>query len=162
IVVTRERGGVRVPARLVPRALPLATLRFNTVMLAIAIAFLLLGGWVWRERRDRLTRTFYLLSLALAVQVAPPPRFGSRPAETAYSYVLVVAQLFIGPLFSHFFALFPESGRSRARVWVLGLYAAATVLLACFTGVVVGSLLAPSRPLTLPFFLRQVAPGLLY
>src|SRR5438094_533692 len=93
------------------------------------------GGWVWSERRDRLTRTFYLLCLAFAVWLAPSPSLASGFARGAYEQSFVLAQFFIGPLFSHFFALFPESGRPRARAWVLVGYAMATVLLACFLGV---------------------------
>src|SRR5262245_61666354 len=55
LVVIRERGGVRRPVWLAPRELPDQERRFNAVIFAVAAAFLLLGGWVWRERRDRLT-----------------------------------------------------------------------------------------------------------
>jgi serine phosphatase RsbU (regulator of sigma subunit)/MFS family permease len=100
---------------------------------------MLLGGWVWSERRDRLTRTFYLLCLAFSVFLAPRPVLDSGTALGAYELAYVLAQLFVGPLFSHFFALFPESGRLRARAWVLAGYAAATVLFACYLGVVLES-----------------------
>ena len=60
LLVMRERAGVRTLVWIAPRALPAAERRYNVVLFAVAAAFLLLGGWVWRERRDRLTRTFYL------------------------------------------------------------------------------------------------------
>ena len=87
------------------------------------------------ERRDRLTRTFYLLCLAFSVFLAPPPQLQSGAARGAYELASLLAQLFLGPLFSHFFALFPESGRLRARAWVLAGYAAATVLFTLYFGV---------------------------
>ena len=51
--------------------------RFLAAQFAVAAAFMLLGGWVWSERRDRLTRTFYLLCLAFAVWLAPSPSLAS-------------------------------------------------------------------------------------
>lgn len=145
LLVLRERGGARAPVWLAPRALPEAERRFNAVIFAVAVAFLLLGGWVWRERRDRLTRTFYLLCLSFAVFFAPLPHLTSHAAEWAYAFLSLLAQLFIGPLFSHFFALFPESGKPRARAWVLASYAAATVLLACYLGVMLESQFGAGR-----------------
>ena len=149
LLVMRERAGVRTLVWLAPRALPVAERRFNAVLFAVVAAFLLLGGWVWRERRDPLTRTFYLLCLAFAVSFAPPPHLASRAAEVAYALIFVLAQLFIGPLFSHFFALFPESAKPRARAWVLAAYAAATVLLACYVGVILETLLGAGHALGL-------------
>ncbi len=104
---------------------------------------------MWRERRDRLTRTFYLLCLAFAVVLAPLPHLASRTAEGAYTFMSSLAQLFIGPLASHFFALFPESGKPRARAWVLANYAAATVLLACLVGSMLETFLDPGHALSL-------------
>jgi len=138
-VVLRERDGHTTSVWLVPRPLPDAERRFLAVVFAVAAAFLLLGGWVWMERRDPLTRTFYLLCLAFAVILAPPPRIPAGPVAAVAEALAVLAQLFAGPLFSHFFALFPESGRPRARAWVLAGYAAATVLLACYAGAQIAS-----------------------
>jgi serine phosphatase RsbU (regulator of sigma subunit) len=138
LVVLRERAGAERAVWLVPRPLPDAERRFLAVLFAVASSFALLGGWIWMERRDRLTRTFYLLCLAFTVLLAPPPRFHAAPAALAYELLTVLAQLFAGPLFSHFFALFPESGRPRARGWVLAGYAVATVLLAVYLGVKLG------------------------
>jgi serine phosphatase RsbU (regulator of sigma subunit) len=139
LVVLRERGGATAPVWIAPSAPPDAERRFNAMLFAVALAFMLLGGWVWSERRDRLTRTFYLLCLAFSVVLAPPPQLVPGAAQGAYDVALPLAQLFLGPLFSHFFALFPESGRLRARAWVLAGYAAATVLFALNLGVLLES-----------------------
>jgi serine phosphatase RsbU (regulator of sigma subunit) len=161
LVVERERGGVARVVWLVPRPLPDAERRYLAVLFAVAGAFALLGSWVWMERRDRLTRTFYLLCLTFTVLLAPPPRFHAAPAVLAYELFTVLAQLFAGPLFSHFFALFPESGRPRARGWVLGGYAAATVLLASYAGVRAGPALGADGigPL---LALLQMGPAVLF
>jgi serine phosphatase RsbU (regulator of sigma subunit) len=135
LVVRRERSGATAPVWIAPSAPPDAERRFNAMLFAVATAFMLLGGWVWSERRDRLTRTFYLLCLAFSVFLAPPPQLQSGVTRGAYELASLLAQLFLGPLFSHFFALFPESGRLRARAWVLAGYAAATVLFALYFGV---------------------------
>ena len=139
LVVLRERGGATAPVWIAPSAAPDAERRFRVMLFAVATAFMLLGGWVWSERRDRLTRTFYLLCLAFSVVLAPRPALDTSLARGAYELAFVLAQLFVGPLFSHFFALFPESGRPRARAWVLAGYASATVLLALNLGVLLES-----------------------
>ena len=161
LVVELEREGRRIPVWLVPRALPDAERRFLAINFAVAAAFLLLGGWVWSERRDPLTRTFYLLCLAFTVLLAPPPHLRSAPASTLYEGLAVLSQLFIGPLFSHFFALFPESGRPRARAWVLPLYAGATVLVVCYAAIKLGSMWGLGQLDTLVSVLR-VAPAALF
>ena len=45
--------------------------------------FLLLGGWVWSERRDGVTRVFLLLCLAFAGMLAQAPVFGSPLVQLA-------------------------------------------------------------------------------
>lgn len=140
LLLVRERAGERSTVWLVSEPRPEPDQRFNLVQFAVAVAFLLLGGWVWSERRDRLTRTFLLLTLAFAVVLAPPPHLDALPFMLAYACLNMLASLFIGPLFSHFFALFPDATRMRGRWWVRTCYAAATVLLACFTGVLLESL----------------------
>ncbi len=161
LAVLRERDGARASVWLAPRMPPDSERRFAAVMLGVAVAFLLLGGWVWSERRDLLTQTFYLLCLSFAVWLAPIPPFANRAAGLVYECITLVAQLFLGPLFSHFFALFPESGRPRARAWVLACFASATLLLACFTGILIESLLGPGR-LSALLPLLQVAPGAVF
>src|SRR6266545_1695806 len=80
-------------------------------LLAVACGFVLLGGWVWSERRDRLARTFFLLCLAFALLLAPFPRFGSAAMTLAYGLLYSGVSVFLPALFVHFFALFPESER---------------------------------------------------
>jgi serine phosphatase RsbU (regulator of sigma subunit) len=161
LVVMRERDGAESVLWLVPQPLPDAERRFLAVLFAVAAAFLLLGGWVWMERRDPLTRTFYLLCLAFTVLLAPPPRLAGGLVAFGYEALTVLASLFAGPLFSHFFALFPESGRPRARAWVLGGYAAATVLLACYVGAKAASAWGASG-LGALLLLLQVGPAILF
>ena len=161
LIVELEREGARVPVWLVPRELPQTERRFLAVIFAVAASFLLLGGWVWSERRDPLTRTFYLLCLAFTVLLAPPPYLPTAPARSLYDTLAVLSQLFIGPLFSHFFALFPESGRPRARAWVLASYAAATVLLVCYAAVTLGTSWGLGQLDALLSVLR-VAPAVLF
>jgi serine phosphatase RsbU (regulator of sigma subunit) len=161
LALERERDGVRAPLWLAPRMPPGSEQRFAVVIFGVAAAFLLLGGWVWSERRDGLTRTFYLLCLSFAVWLAPLPPFANRTAGFVYECITLVAQLFLGPLFSHFFALFPESGRPRAGAWVLTCYALATLLLASFTGVLVESAVGPGRMASLLPLLR-VAPSAVF
>ena len=155
ILLVRERAGQQTAVWLVPAERPEPERRFNAVQFAVAVAFLLLGGWVWSERRDRLTRTFLLLTLAFAVVLAPPPQLDASVASLAYTFLSVLASLFIGPLFSHFFALFPGGTRTRARAWVLTCYAVATVLLACFLGVLIESLAGGTRGSALLPFLQN-------
>src|SRR5262249_31409642 len=84
LVVLRDRAGVTAPVWIAPSAPPDAERRFRAMLFAVATAFMLLGGWVWSERRDRLTRTFYLLCLAFSVMLAPPPTIDSGVARGAY------------------------------------------------------------------------------
>src|SRR5262249_36344574 len=83
------------------------------------------------------------LCLAFSVVFAPPPRLDTGAARGAFEIAFTLAQCFVGPLFSHFFALFPESGRPRASAWVLAGYGAATVLLALYVGVKLESTFGP-------------------
>lgn len=140
LVVRRERDGERETVWLVPQRATAAERRFQAIVFAVAASFFLLGGWVWGERRDPLTRTFYLLCLAFTVVIAPRVHVLAGPANHVYEALVMGSQIFFGPLFSHFFALFPESGRPRARWWVLATYAAATVLFVCYVAMKLGGL----------------------
>jgi len=113
LVVLRERAGRLEAIRLVPEALPVGERRMMAALLAVASGFVLLGGWVWSERRDRLARTFFLLCVAFAWLIAPPPRFGSPASGGLYDSLYTCVGLYLPALFIHFFALFPESGRPR-------------------------------------------------
>jgi serine phosphatase RsbU (regulator of sigma subunit) len=111
-----ERGDRIVPIRLVPATLPDGERRMMAALLVVASGFVLLGGWVWSERRDRLTRTFFLLCLAFAWLLAPRPRWGDMASGVLYDTIYTAAGLYLPALFLHFFALFPESGRPARRV----------------------------------------------
>ena len=130
--VLRERGGTLIRIRLVPATLPRGERRMMAALLAVACGFIVLGGWVWSERRDRLTRTFFLLCLAFALLIVPYPRFGAASARQLWDVLYSGVSVFLPALFVHFFALFPESQRpvrpfrSVTRV----AYGVATALLA--------------------------------
>src|SRR5205814_1694463 len=83
LVVLRERAGATAPVWIAPSAPPDEERRYRVMLFAVATAFMLLGGWVWSERRDRLTRTFYLLCLAFSVILAPRPALDSSAARSA-------------------------------------------------------------------------------
>ncbi|HVP14398.1 MAG TPA: PDZ domain-containing protein, partial [Terriglobales bacterium] len=116
LILLRERGGRIAAVRLVPTALPDGERRLMAALLAVASGFVLLGGWVWSERRDQLTRTFFLLCLAFAWFLAPPPRWPSETSEALYQTLYTAVCLYLPALFVHFFALFPESGRPGQRL----------------------------------------------
>ena len=126
----RIRDGARQPIWLVPDPLPDGERRMMAIDLLVASGFILLGGWVWSERRDRLTRPFFLLSIAFAWVVAPVPRF-SWPVLGLFHEVLYAGfQLLLPALFIHFFALFPEPRASggRTAAGVAAVYGVAAVL----------------------------------
>jgi serine phosphatase RsbU (regulator of sigma subunit) len=146
LTVLRERGSTLTRLVLIPEAPPRGERHMMAALLAVACGFVVLGGWVWSQRRDRLTRTFFLLCLAFALLIAPFPRLDSPLArllwEAFYSGVSVV----LPALFVHFFALFPESERPRGLLGSVtriaygvaaGLFLAALALVAlpALTGV---------------------------
>jgi serine phosphatase RsbU (regulator of sigma subunit) len=126
---------------LVPEAQPAGERRMMAAQLAVCSGFVLLAGMVWSERRDRLTRTFFLLCLAFAWLVMPTPLLGAPAAAATWEALYSGITLFLPALFIHFFALFPEAGQRSKRVAtvVRAAYTIATVLLAA----VLGELLAP-------------------
>lgn len=115
LIVLRERAGRLDEIRLTPGALPDGERRMMGMLLAVACGFVVLGGWVWSERRDALTRTFFLLCLAFAVTLAPLPRFASARAAALYDSLYAATTLFLPALFVHFFALFPGAARLTGR-----------------------------------------------
>src|SRR5262245_20158367 len=64
LLVERDRDGERRLVWMLPTALPDDERRMMAALLAVACGFVLLGGWVWSERRDRLPGSFFLLSIA--------------------------------------------------------------------------------------------------
>jgi serine phosphatase RsbU (regulator of sigma subunit) len=116
MMLLRERGQTMATVRLVPTTQPDGERRMMAALLAVASGFVLIGGWVWSERRDRLTRTFFLLCLAFAWFLAPLPRWRSEAPGALYDSLYTGVGLYLPALFIHFFALFPESGQPRGRL----------------------------------------------
>ena len=116
MVLLRERGHGLARIRMVPMTQPDGERRMMAALLAVASGFVLIGGWVWSERRDRLTRTFFLLCLAFAWFLAPLPRWRNEASGALYDALYTGAGLYLPALFIHFFALFPESGQPRGRL----------------------------------------------
>lgn len=128
----RRREGVTRPAWLIPDPLPDGERRMMAALLLVASGFVLLGGWVWSERRDRLTRPFYLLSLAFAGLLAPVPRFPWPALGALHELFYAGLTLALPALIVHFFALFPEprAPRGRMAAGVAAAYGVAALLLA--------------------------------
>jgi sigma-B regulation protein RsbU (phosphoserine phosphatase) len=116
MVLLRERGHRMARIRMVPMTQPDGERRMMAALLAVASGFVLIGGWVWSERRDQLTRTFFLLCLAFAWFLAPLPRWRSEASGALYDTLYTGVGLYLPALFIHFFALFPESGQPRGRL----------------------------------------------
>jgi serine phosphatase RsbU (regulator of sigma subunit) len=146
VLLDRERSGTHRLVWLVPEALPESERRFQAFLFAVASGFLLLGGWVWSERRDRLTRAFLVLCVAFAGMLTPDPRFGSRAWQLAYDLGYTAAQLYAAVVFAHFFALFPEpAGRTRHRAWVRAGYVLASLLWLGALAIVLEDVFGPGR-----------------
>lgn len=170
IVLQRERDGITTAVWLAPEALPDSERRFKALLFAITCVFLLLGGWVWSERRDRLARIFLLLCIAFSGVLSESPWFSSPLWQFAYDLGTVAATLFAPALFTHFFRLFPEPPeRARASLVVRIGYALATALFAAW--VVVGAeslwgrgrwdaLLPQLRVIAAAFFFAGILAGL--
>jgi serine phosphatase RsbU (regulator of sigma subunit) len=109
----RERASNLDDITLTPWPLPVEERRVMALLLAVASGFLVLGGWVWSERRDRMTRAFFLMCLAFACLIAPFPRFRTAGANLAYETLYSGITIFLPALLIHFFALFPNSTQTR-------------------------------------------------
>ncbi len=129
IAVTVERDGARRSLWLVPEPLPSGDRRMMAALLLVGSGFVMLGGWVWSERRDPMTRTFLLLCLSFAWLLAPLPQWNSRPAVAAFEVALSGVTVYLPALFMHFFALFPDrAARGGVRALVRTGYAVSTAL----------------------------------
>ncbi|MGH7742028.1 MAG: hypothetical protein ACRENS_08400, partial [Candidatus Eiseniibacteriota bacterium] len=112
----REHAGNIDDVTIVPAPLPAEERRVMAMLLAVASGFMVLGGWLWSERRDRMTRAFFLMCLSFACLIAPFPRFRSPAAMLAYETLYSGITLFLPALLVHFFALFPDSTRLRGML----------------------------------------------
>src|SRR5262249_52007572 len=90
-----ERDGRRALAWMVPEPLPASERRMIAVLLAVASGFVLIGGWVWSERRDPLTRAFFLLCLSFAWLLAPLRPWGSLAPRLIDEVLLTGIQLYL-------------------------------------------------------------------
>ena len=152
LALVRRRGAESVRVQVVPAPLPPGERRMTAALFAVASGFVLLGGWVWSERRDRLTRPFYLLCLAFAVLLVSPPLLEGSGPDAAYQLLNTAATLLLPALCVHFFSQFPEPRASTGRrgAGVTAAYAVAAVL---YAGWVVTSVLQlagapPPEPVT--------------
>ncbi len=116
LLLERRRAGERAMVWLAPEPLPDHERRMMAALLAVSSGFVLLAGLVWSERRDRLTRTFFLLCLAFAWLIAPLPRWPTPALALGWQAVYSGITLFLPALFVHFFALFPEPAAPRGRL----------------------------------------------
>jgi hypothetical protein len=134
LTVDDERGGASRVAWLVPDPLPDGERRMMAALLLVASGFVLLGGWVWSERRDRLTRPFYLLSLAFAWILAPVPASPWPALRAIHELIYAGPTLVLPALVIHFSALFPEPRAPRGRLasGVVAAYGVAGLLTAGF------------------------------
>ncbi|MFI5370753.1 MAG: SpoIIE family protein phosphatase [Candidatus Eisenbacteria bacterium] len=108
-----ERGGRRMATVLVPEPQPVEERRMLAALLTVACGFMFLGGWVWSERRDRLTRPFVALTFVFAVVLAPQPALPWSWAMLAHAVAYALATVMLPALCIHVFALFPEPPAGR-------------------------------------------------
>jgi serine phosphatase RsbU (regulator of sigma subunit) len=129
LTLERVHGSLRRLAWLVPDPLPDGERRMMSAMLAVSSIFVLIGGWVWSERRDPLTSTFFLMCLSFAWMLAPLRHWTTPGARLVDQVLYTGIELYLPALVVHFFALFPEAHArgSRSR-WIRAGYTIATLL----------------------------------
>jgi len=129
LTLVRQRGHDARPAWLAPEPLPPRERRLAAGLLVAAAAFITLGGWVWSERRDPLTRAFFLLCVSFGALLAPKPVMPGAAATVAWDVMTTAITLYLPALFVHFFATFPESrAQGRRHAWIRAFYMIATAL----------------------------------
>lgn len=111
--LVRDRDGIHTPVRVHPDPLPPPERGMRVLLFAVACGFVLLGGWVWSERRDRLTSSFVLLCMLFAALLTPPPRLAWSWAALAYEIAYGAATLWLPAAAVRFFARFPEPSQTR-------------------------------------------------
>ena len=129
LTLLRTRAGKTEPVWLVPDPLPDGERRMMAILLGVASGFVLLGGWVWSQRRDPLTRTFFLLCLSLAWTIMPARTWTSLSLVIFDAVILTVVGTFLPALFVDFFASFPEArAHGRRGGWVGMAYLVSSIL----------------------------------
>ncbi|HUK62489.1 MAG TPA: SpoIIE family protein phosphatase [Dongiaceae bacterium] len=153
----RERDGTRTPVVVTPVPLPAEEHRMMAAQLAVACGFMFLGGWVWSERRDRLTRPFVALTYVFAVVLAPQPVLPAS-GMVAHAIAYALATLLLPALSIHVFALFPEPPAARRpSVAVAPAYGVATLLAAATLATLVTRVAAGDAARPLESLLEVVA-----
>jgi sigma-B regulation protein RsbU (phosphoserine phosphatase) len=144
------RQGVTRPVTLVPEPLPAVERRLRSALLAVACGFVMLGGWVWSERRDGLTWPFQLLTLLFGVMFAPQPAFGEPIATLALDLVQLAGTLALPAACIHFCARFPEPATPRpgAPAFVPAAYGIALLMFVPWIGALALGPWGPARPIT--------------
>jgi serine phosphatase RsbU (regulator of sigma subunit) len=153
----RQRDGARAAIVVTPEALPDKERRMMAAQLAVACGFMFLGGWVWSERRDRLTRPFVALTYVFAVVLAPQPVLPER-WMVAHAIAYALATLLLPALSIHVFALFPEPPAARRPSGVVApAYGVATLLAAATLVTLVARVVAGDAARPLESLLEVVA-----
>ena len=140
-----KRGSENREVWLAPEPPPAGERRLNGLLLVVASVFVVLGGWVWSERRDALTRAFFLVCLGFAALLAPPPRGVGAAGSSLIDVSISALTILLPALFVHFFATFPDSrAAGRRRVWIRAAYTVAMLLVAFeFVAIVLQATAAP-------------------
>ena len=144
------RNGAARPVTLIPEPLPAFERRLRSALLAVACGFVMLGGWVWSERRDGLTWPFHLLTLLFGVLFAPPPGFAAPAATLALDVVLLAGTLALPAACIHFFSRFPEPALPRpgAPPFVPVAYGVTLLMFVPWIGALALGPWGPARPIT--------------
>ncbi len=130
IRMLRQRNGEARAVWIAPESLPAMERGVSAGLLLAASIFVLLGGWVWSERRDPLTRSFFLLCVSFGGLLAPRPSPVGAAGSLAGDLLLTGISLYLPALFVHFFATFPEARpRAGRRAWIRAFYTIASVQL---------------------------------
>jgi serine phosphatase RsbU (regulator of sigma subunit) len=145
MTLLRYRGAEARPVWLAPDPLPPGERRLSAMLLIVASLFVMVGGWVWSERRDALTRAFFLVCITFGVLLAPPPRGISPAGSMLLNLAITGLAILLPALFVQFFATFPEArALGRRQRWIRAAYwVAAAVAALSLAAVVAQAVSAP-------------------
>jgi serine phosphatase RsbU (regulator of sigma subunit) len=145
LTLSITRDGRPRRAWLTPEPLPPGDWSMAVGLLLVGAGSVLLGAWVWSERRDTLTRVFLLLCLSFATLLVPPPLWTDARAAVAFDLVYTLAQLMLPALFVHLFAVFPEARGPAGRTasFVSAAYGVSLILFAASVATFVVRLTRP-------------------